>query len=131
MLSQDGANYVPSSEVLKTNHLSPLNLGPKEGLALINGTQFIAAHAIVVSEKLARCLDYADIIGAVSLESMLESHKPFDERLHKLRSHPGALAVAKRMRAALPGGVGRSVSSLIGPQAMASTRISPYFASSR
>jgi len=103
MLSQDGAKYVPSSEFLKTNHLSPLNLGPKEGLALINGTQFISAHAIVVSEKLARCLDYADMIGAVSLESMLESHKPFDERLHKLRSHPGALAVAKRMRTILEG----------------------------
>ncbi|MEE9164887.1 MAG: aromatic amino acid ammonia-lyase, partial [Nitrospinota bacterium] len=103
MLSEDGKNYLPASDVLKMHQLSPLKLGPKEGVALINGTQFISAHAIAVSEKFARCLDYADLIGALSLEAMLESHKPFVERLHQLRPHPGALTVAKRMRTILKG----------------------------
>ena len=103
MLSEDGKIYLPAPDVLKKFQLSPLKLGPKEGVALINGTQFISAHAIAVSEKFARCLDYADIIGALSLEAMLESHKPFAEKLHQLRPHPGALTVAERMRTILKG----------------------------
>ena len=102
-LSEDGKNYRPTPDVLKIHQLSPLKLGPKEGVALINGTQFIAAHAIAVSEKLFRCLEYADLIGALSLEAMLESHRPFVERLHQLRPHPGSLIVAKRMRTFLKG----------------------------
>ncbi len=103
MLSEDGKSYLPTSGVLKMHQLSPLKLGPKEGVALINGTQFISAHAIAVSEKFARCLDYSDLIGALSLEAMLESHQPFAEKLHQLRPHPGALTVAKRMRTILKG----------------------------
>jgi histidine ammonia-lyase len=103
MLSEDSKSYRPTSDVLKMHQLSPLKLGPKEGVALINGTQFISAHAIAVSEKFARCLDYSDLIGALSLEAMLESHKPFAEKLHQLRPHPGALTVAKRMRTILKG----------------------------
>lgn len=103
MLSEKDKSYLPASEVLEKHKLFPLHLGPKEGLALINGTQFIAAHAIGVSERFTRCLEYADLIGALSLEAMLESHKPFVERLHQLRPHPGAITVAKRMRDLLEG----------------------------
>ena len=57
--------------------MAPLELGAKEGLALINGTQFIAAHAIKVVDRLQNCLDNADLIAAMNLEAMLGSVKTF------------------------------------------------------
>lgn len=78
--------------------MKPVDLGPKEGLALINGTQFMAAHAILLLEKLQNCLDHADIIAAMNLEAMMGSIKPFDEELHQLRPHSGGIYVALRMR---------------------------------
>ncbi|MFT6215849.1 MAG: histidine ammonia-lyase, partial [Roseivirga sp.] len=51
-----------SAEMLAAHDLSPLDLGPKEGLALINGTQFIAAHAVKVVEQLHSCLNHADLV---------------------------------------------------------------------
>lgn len=86
-----------TSDVLKEFNLPPVELGPKEGLALINGTQFIAAHAVKVIERLHNCLESADIIGALSLEAMLGSVQPFKEKLHKLRPFKGALHVAHRL----------------------------------
>ncbi|MCK5345233.1 MAG: aromatic amino acid lyase, partial [Candidatus Heimdallarchaeota archaeon] len=67
---------VPSSKILKKHKLKPLELGPKEGLALINGTQFIASFGIKVVEELQNCLDHADIIAAMNLEAMLGSSQP-------------------------------------------------------
>lgn len=90
-----------SSAVLKEFGLPPLQLGPKEGLALINGTQFIAAHAVVVVEKLQRCLSQADIIGAMMIEGLQGSIKPFFNELHQLRPFQGNIHVADRMRALL------------------------------
>ncbi len=84
--------------VLKKLDMKPVDLGPKEGLALINGTQFMAAHAILLLEKLQNCLDHADIIAAMNLEAMMGSIKPFDEELHQLRPHSGGIYVASRMR---------------------------------
>jgi histidine ammonia-lyase len=100
-LSKDGNNYIKSLEILQEHNLTPLKLQAKEGLALINGTQFITAHAIVIHEKLRNCLENADIIGALSLEAYLGSPQPFDDDLIKLRPHRGALIVAKRIRAFL------------------------------
>jgi len=97
-LSKDGKNYVKSIEILQEHGLTPLKLQAKEGLALINGTQFITAHAIVIYEKFRNCLENADIIGALSLEAYLGSPQPFDENLIKLRPHQGAILVAKRIR---------------------------------
>src|SRR5690606_30737346 len=61
---------VPTSELFKETGLKALELGPKEGLALINGTQFIAAHATIVVEKMHNCLAQADIIGAMMIEGL-------------------------------------------------------------
>jgi histidine ammonia-lyase len=97
-LTKDGKNYVVSEEILKEHNLSPIKLHAKEGLALINGTQFICAFAIQIVEKFSIYLDYADLIGALSLESYLGSSQPFVEKLIELRPHQGALLVAKRMR---------------------------------
>ncbi len=78
--------------------IAPLELGAKEGLALINGTQFIAAHAVKVLERLQNCLDNADLIAAMNLEAMLGSVKTFSPELHSLRPYPGIIYVAERMR---------------------------------
>lgn len=88
----------PAESVLKGYSLSPLELGPKEGLALINGTQFMGAHAVIFLERFQNCLDHADIIAAMNLEAMLGSVKAFDEDLHKLRPYEGTQYVATRMR---------------------------------
>ena len=84
--------------VLEEYGLSPLTLGPKEGLALINGTQFILAFAVKAVERLHNCLEAADIIGAMSLEALTGTKAPFDERLHLLRPFAGNLLVAQRLR---------------------------------
>lgn len=97
-ITKDKKHYIPSDKVLKEQNLKPLKLQAKEGLALINGTQFMAAHAIKISERFSRCLDHADIFGALTLESYLASPQPFNEKLINLRPHKGAIIVAKRMR---------------------------------
>jgi histidine ammonia-lyase len=86
------------SGVLEQFGLSPVSLGPKEGLALINGTQFILAYAIKAVERMFYCLEAADIIGAMSLEALTGTKAPFDERLHNLRPFAGNQLVARRLR---------------------------------
>ncbi|MDQ1355551.1 MAG: histidine ammonia-lyase, partial [Acidobacteriota bacterium] len=89
--------------VLQEYGLEPLELGPKEGLALINGTQFIASFAVKGLERLLNCLDTADIIGAMTLEALLGSVKPFKMELHELRPFIGCRHVAHRLRHLLLG----------------------------
>ena len=93
-----GKSYIPTEKILHENNLKKFSLGAKEGLALINGTQFMAAHGIKIVERLKNCQDHADIIAALSLEGFLGSKGPFDKRLHEIRPHPGAQIVAKRFR---------------------------------
>jgi histidine ammonia-lyase len=80
---------VASSIVLKHFNLEPLHLGPKEGLALINGTQFIAAFGVTVVDRLHNVLQHADITGAMMIEGLMGSIKPFSAELHQLRPYPG------------------------------------------
>jgi histidine ammonia-lyase len=88
----------PALEVLEQFGMTPVQLGPKEGLALINGTQFILAFAVKGVQRLHNCLEAADIIGAMSLEALTGTKSPFDERLHRLRPYAGSLLVAQRLR---------------------------------
>ncbi|HHM21028.1 MAG TPA: histidine ammonia-lyase [Bacteroidetes bacterium] len=92
-----------SRKALKMNGLEPIVLGAKEGLALINGTQFIAAYAVKVLEKLYNCLSQADIIAAMMIEGLLGSASPFLEILHKIRPYKGTRHVAHRMASLLRG----------------------------
>ncbi|HEY4064273.1 MAG TPA: histidine ammonia-lyase [Puia sp.] len=85
-------------EVLDLYNLPPISLGPKEGLALINGTQFILAFAVEGVRRLHYCLEAADIIGAMSLEALTGTKAPFDQRLHQLRPYAGNQLVAQRLR---------------------------------
>ncbi len=96
-------NGITSAELFEKTGLRPIDLGPKEGLALINGTQFILAHAVKVLEKMQNCLRQADIIGAMMLEGLQGSISPFNERLHQLRPFKGNQHVAGRMRTLLNG----------------------------
>jgi len=102
MIWEDG-QQVPAEQIFKKHNLEPLVLGPKEGLALINGTQFIASFAVKVVEELQNCLDHADIIAAMNLEAMLGSAQPFLPELHKLRPYKGCMYVADRMHHMLDG----------------------------
>jgi len=87
-----------TSNVLKQYSLQPIPLGPKEGLALINGTQFILSFAVKAVQRMHNCLEAADIIGAMSLEALTGTKAPFDERLHELRPFAGNKLVAQRLR---------------------------------
>ncbi|MCA6073520.1 histidine ammonia-lyase [Fulvivirga sedimenti] len=93
----------PAGEVLSEHGLKPLSLGPKEGLALINGTQFILAFAVAFADRFSSLLDIADIAGALSLEGLEGSSKPFDNALHELRPYAGSRLVASRLRKLLEG----------------------------
>lgn len=92
-----GARY-KSPEILRQFGLAPIQLGPKEGLALINGTQFILSFAVKAVQRMHYCLEAADIIGAMSLEALTGTKAPFDERLHRLRPFAGNELVAQRLR---------------------------------
>lgn len=94
---------VAAKDVLNKHQLAPINLQAKEGLALINGTQFILAHAIVGLHKMEYLLDLADVAGATSLEGFQGSSAPFKEHLHKIRPFKGNIEVASRMRLLLDG----------------------------
>ena len=89
---------VPAMDVLKQHNLTPIQLQAKEGLALINGTQFILAHAIKGLHNMAYLLDLADVAGAMSLEGFQGSASPFKEVLHLIRPFKGSLVVAERIR---------------------------------
>ena len=89
---------VPAAQMLAEYNLEPLELHAKEGLALINGTQFILSHAITALTKMRYLLDLADLTGAMSIEGMQGSESPFREELHQTRAFKGNLEVAQRMR---------------------------------
>jgi histidine ammonia-lyase len=90
-------DLLPAAEALQSCGLEPLVLGPKEGLALINGTQAMTsllALAALAAHDLARI---ADLIGAMSTDAVRGTDGPFDRRLHELRPHPGQVASAANL----------------------------------
>ncbi|MBK9329223.1 MAG: histidine ammonia-lyase [Sphingobacteriales bacterium] len=91
-------SIIKTSEFFQKENLQAIALGPKEGLALINGTQFILSYAIADVQRMHNCLEVADIIGAMSLEALQGTKAPFDERLHNLRPFKGNQLVAQRLR---------------------------------
>jgi histidine ammonia-lyase len=97
------AGREPSGPALRAAGLAPVTLEAKEGLALLNGTQFMAAIgalAVVDGESL---LDSADVIGAMSIEGLRASVGPFQERIQRLRPIPGQLEAAAHVRRATAG----------------------------
>jgi histidine ammonia-lyase len=94
---------MPGAEALRRVRLAPVVLGPKEGLALVNGTQAmtaVGAHALFRAERLALL---ADLAGAMTLEGLLGSHRPFLPEIQLVRGQVGQAASAARLRDLLAG----------------------------
>ncbi len=94
---EENSKTISAAEMLKTHKLKPIKLGPKEGLALINGTQFILSFAVKAVERMNKALQLADLAGAMSLEGLMGSARPFDPRLHRIRPYKGSQLVANRL----------------------------------
>ena len=94
---------IAAKDVLKKHNIPPLELQAKEGLGLINGTQFILAHTITGLLKMEYLLDLADVAGAMSIEGYQGSASPFKEELHRIRPFKGSIKVAERMRTLFEG----------------------------
>ena len=99
----DGDQIISTKEALAKHNLQPLNLSAKEGLGLINGTQFILSHALHGLKKFEYLLNLADVVGALSLEAYEGSPSPFKAELHQIRAFKGTVLVAERMRKLLEG----------------------------
>jgi len=96
-------NRVPATQALAHAGLSAIELGPKEGLALLNGTQASTALAIHAAQRLGRVFDAAVAIGAMTVDAAKGSDTPFDDRIHAARGQVGQRDVAARYRAWLAG----------------------------
>jgi len=98
-----GGRRVPAAEALAIAGHVPVELGPKEGLALINGTQVSTALAVGALFGAEDVFAAAVVAGALSLEAAKGSHVPFDARIHAVRGHPGQTDAAAAYRALLEG----------------------------
>ena len=103
----------PAAEALAAAGLAPAVLGPKEGLALLNGTQFSTAFALAALFEAEALVQAALVTGALSTDAARGSDTPFDPRIHRLRRHPGQIAVAAALAALMAGSAIRA-SHLIG-----------------
>ncbi len=97
----DRGPFMPSADAMRRAGITPLVLEAKEGLALINGTQYMASLGTLALLDAERLCVVADVAGAMSLEALKGSSRPFDERLQVARPHPGQAVVARNMRALL------------------------------
>ncbi|MFV0589998.1 MAG: histidine ammonia-lyase [Draconibacterium sp.] len=94
---------VKAEKVLEKYGWSPIKLEAKEGLALLNGTQFMSAHAVYTLLKTFRIIDQGDIIGALSLDAFDGLIEPFSENIQRIRPHKGQAETAKNFRHVLAG----------------------------
>lgn len=94
----DGRNHISGGEALKKASLTPIQLQPKEGLALINGTQLITSLGNLAVARLQELIPLSDEIAALSLEALRGSRFAFDIRIHEARPHPGQIEAAAHMR---------------------------------
>lgn len=92
-----------AAEALSQLNLQPVTLQSKEGLALINGTQFMSAYGMYALVQSERLMKWANIIAAISFEGFDGVSYPFHERIHQLRSHDGQVEVAAMIRNLLKG----------------------------
>ncbi len=94
---------VPAAEALAQVGLKPLTLGPKEGLALLNGTQFSTANALAALFEAEALFQSALVTGALSTEAAKGSDTPFDPRIHALRRHRGQIETADALNRLMAG----------------------------
>lgn len=87
-----------AAEAMNLAGIEPISLKAKDGLALINGTQLMAAYGAFVLERALVLLKEADILATMSLEALQGSAVPFDRRIHRIRPHEGQKTVAGNVR---------------------------------
>ena len=93
----------PAAEVLAKFGWEPIELQSKEGLALLNGTQFMSAHGVWALIQARRLSEWADRIGAMSLDAFDGRIEPFCDEVHLIRGHKGQLTTARLFRSLLEG----------------------------
>ena len=99
---QDGFRQ-PAAKVLDKMGWDPIILQSKEGLALLNGTQFMSAYGVYILIKSCKLSYFADVIGAISLEAFDGKLEPFTDLIHLVRPHKGQVQTAERFRDLLEG----------------------------
>jgi histidine ammonia-lyase len=98
-----GGHVMPAKDALAAAGLTPVTLGPKEGLALLNGTQVSTALALAGLFAAQRALSAAFVAGALSIDACLGSDTPFDPRIHAVRGHRGQSEAAALYQRLLEG----------------------------
>lgn len=93
----------PSKNVLKKFNWKPIELQSKEGLALLNGTQFMSSYGLYCIMNAYQQASLADFVAAISLDAFDGRQEPFDKLVHKIRPHKGQMDVAENMRNILKG----------------------------
>ncbi len=94
---------IAAQEMLTEMHWRPIKLQSKEGLALLNGTQFMSAYGLWCVLKSKQLSKWADFVGALSLDGFDGRIEPFKENLHLIRAHKGQVETAKTVRTILGG----------------------------
>lgn len=94
---------IPAAEALADIGMKPLTLAPKEGLALLNGTQVSTALALAAAFRTEHVIAAAITAGAMAADAIKGSDTPFDPRIHELRGQPGQIAVASLLRQLMDG----------------------------
>jgi histidine ammonia-lyase len=89
---------LPAADALREAGLAPVELAPKEGLALVNGTQAMAAIGALALHDVRTLIRSAEAAAAMSTEALLGTDAHFDARIHAARPHPGQVETARRMR---------------------------------
>ena len=102
VLTADGGRE-PAATAFRRAGLATLELEAKEGLALVNGTQGMLAVGVLALVRAERLTRTADVVAAMTIEAALGTDAPFDERLQRLRPHPGQVASAANLRRLLAG----------------------------
>ena len=92
-----------TEDAYRKTSLEAINLMSKEGLALLNGTQFMSAYGVWCLMNAYKLADYADLIGAMSLDAFDGRIDPFKDNVHKIRPHKGQIEVAENIRKILEG----------------------------
>ena len=93
----------PAAEVMQEKGIQPVTLRSKEGLALLNGTQFMQAHGVWTLHRATRLLNWAHFLGSAALVAFDGLTEPFHPRLHEIRGHRGAIETAATVREWLAG----------------------------
>ena len=96
---------IPAAKALAAAGLTPIVLGAKEGLGLINGTQFSTAYALAGLFEAKRLANSALVTGALSVDALMASTTPFRPEIHRLRGQPGQLAAAAALMVMLDGSI--------------------------